>query len=198
MNRKVEQGHATRRELLATATRLFAARGYEDTSIEAVLQETGVSRGALYHHFPSKEALFEAVLEELEGTIARDVAAAAGELEDPVEMLRAGSLAWLRMAGDPVIQQIVLIDAPSVVGWERWREIDEGNSFGLLKAALQGAAEKGLVPAGSVDVLAHMLLAALIEVALVTSRAEDTADATRAGEEALEKLLGSLLGSGLR
>ncbi len=194
MNRKVEQGHATRRQLLATATRLFADRGYEGTSIEAVLQETGVSRGALYHHFTSKEALFEAVLEEMEATIARDVAAAAGEIESPVEMLRAGSLAWLRMAGDPVIQQIVLIDAPSVVGWQRWREIDEGNSFGLLKAALQGAADQGLVPSGSVDVLAHMLLAALIEVALVISRAEDTAAATRAGEEALEELLGSLLG----
>ena len=193
MSRKVEQGHATRRDLVATATRLFADRGYEGTSIEAVLQETGVSRGALYHHFSSKEALFEAALEEMEATIARDVAAAAGELEDPVEMLRAGSLAWLRMAGDPVIQQIVLIDAPSVVGWQRWREIDEGNSFGLLKTALQGAADKGRVPAGSVDVLAHMLLAALIEVALVISRAEDTAAATRQGELALEELLGRLL-----
>ena len=196
MNRKVEQGHATRRELVSTATRLFAENGYESTSIEAVLKETGVSRGALYHHFQSKEALFDAVLMEMEGAIARDVTAAAGELDDPAEMLRAGSLAWLRMAGDPVIQQIVLIDAPSVVGWQRWREIDEGNSFGLLKAALQGAAEKGRVPAGSVDVLAHMLLAALIEVALVIARADDTAEATRTGEEALEQLLARLLGEG--
>jgi AcrR family transcriptional regulator len=194
-NRRVEQGHATRRELVSTATRLFAERGYESTSIEAVLEQTGVSRGALYHHFESKEALFDAVLMEMEAAIARDVAAAAGDLaDDPVQMLRAGSLAWLRMAGDPVIQQIVLIDAPSVVGWQRWREIDEGNSFGLLKAALGAAAERGLVPTGSVDVLAHMLLAAMIEVALVIARAEDTAEATRAGEEALEELLGSLLG----
>ena len=195
VNRRVEQGHATRRELVDTATRLFAENGYEATSVEAVLKETGVSRGALYHHFQSKEALFDAVLMEMEAAIARDVTAAAGVLDEPVEMLRAGSLAWLRMAGDPVIQQIVLIDAPSVVGWERWREIDEGNSFGLLKAALQGAAGKGLVATGSVDVLAHMLLAALIEVALVIARAEDTAEATRAGEEALEQLLASLLGS---
>src|SRR5690242_20854208 len=83
---------------------MFAERGYEDTSIEAVLREAGVSRGSLYHHFASKEALFEAVAEEVETDVgARTLAAAAGA-DGPVAALRAGSLAWIRLAGDPVVQ----------------------------------------------------------------------------------------------
>jgi AcrR family transcriptional regulator len=193
ISKRAEQGQATRDQLLSAATRLFAEHGYDGTAIEAVLQEAGVSRGALYHHFANKEALFEAVLEAVEHDIAQAVLAAAGSAADPVDGLRAGAFAWLDFARDPVVQQIALIDAPSVVGWERWREIDEGHGFGLLKAALQGAAAEGRVRAESVDVLAHMLLAALVEVAMVIARAEDADAALAQGKAAVEELLQSLL-----
>jgi AcrR family transcriptional regulator len=193
MSKRVEQGQTTRDRLLAAATRLFAIRGYEATAIEAVLKETGVSRGALYHHFANKEALFEAVLEAVEHDIAQVVLAAASGTSDPVEGLRAGAFAWLDFARDPVVQQIALIDAPSVIGWERWREIDEDHGFGLLKAGLQGAAGEGRVRAESVDVLAHMLLAALVEVAMVIARAEDADAALSRGKAAVDDLLRSLL-----
>src|SRR4029450_4226177 len=91
------------------------------TSIEAVLREAGISRGALYHHFSGKEALFEAVLEQVGADIATKLAAAARDASDPVEALRAGCHAWLRLARDPTVRRIVLVDALPVVGWGKWR-----------------------------------------------------------------------------
>src|ERR1700758_1298620 len=119
VNRNVARGEATRGQLIAVATHMFAERGYEDTSIEAVLREAGVSRGSLYHHFPSKEALFEAVAEEVETSVGTQTLRAASGAEGPAEALRAGFVAWIRLAGDPVVRRILLIDGPSVLGWER-------------------------------------------------------------------------------
>jgi AcrR family transcriptional regulator len=193
VNRKVEKGQATRRQLVSAATRLFAARGYEATSVEAVLDEAGVSRGALYHHFEDKRALFEAVLEAVEEELAARVLQAAEMSGDPRQSLRDGCLAWLGSLRDPVVRRIVLVDAPSVVGWARWREIDECHWFGLLKAGLAESLAPGRLDPTTVDVLAHMLLAALNELAFVIARAEDTEAAAQAGEKALGDLLERLL-----
>ena len=193
MNKKAERGRATRGQLLEIATGLFAERGYEDTSIEAVLQESDVSRGALYHHFGGKEALFEAVLTAVETDISEKLEAATRHLSDPVEILRAGCLTWVRLAGDPVIQRIVLIDAPSVIGWEGRREQDEKYALGTMRTALRYVAEAGLLPPAHVDLFAHMLLAALDELALVIARATDVPAALKSGEAAVEELLTRLL-----
>jgi len=193
VNRKVERGQATRRQLVAAATRLFAERGYEATSVETVLEEAGVSRGALYHHFEDKRALFEAVLETVEEDLAAVVMAAAEKSGDPSRSLQAGCVAWLQSLRDPVVRRIVLVDAPSVVGWQRWREIDECHWFGLIKAGLAESLPPGRHDPAGVDVLAHMLLAALNELAFVIARAEDTEAAARAGEAALGDLLERLL-----
>ncbi|WP_431923675.1 TetR/AcrR family transcriptional regulator [Nonomuraea jabiensis] len=186
MNLKAERGAATRDRVLAIATRLFADRGYDDTSIEVVLQESGLSRGALYHHYAGKDALFEAVLEATESAIGGKIRAAVRGITDPAAALRAGVLAWISLAGDPVIQRIVLIDAPAVMGWERWRAMEERYSFGMLKAAL-GAT--GAVPAEFLDLHAHMLLAAVNESALMVARGGDPTTAVAAVEEFLRRLL---------
>lgn len=192
MNRRIAQGETTRGELMAIGRRLFAAHGYDGTSIEAVLDEAKMSRGALYHHFDSKEALFAAVLETVEADVARAITKAAAGIADPVVALRAGCDAWLRLARDPVVRQIALIDAPAVVGWQQWRAIDERYAFGLLKGGLQAAAAAGRVRADVVDVLAHMLLAALAEVALVVARAGDGTKAVKQGQTAVHELLDRL------
>ncbi|HKV40662.1 MAG TPA: TetR/AcrR family transcriptional regulator [Blastocatellia bacterium] len=193
MNKKVEQGNATRHQIVAAARQLFATLGYEATSIEAVLRESGVSRGALYHHFDSKEALFSVVLQEVEAEIAHVVSAAARGIDDPSRALAAGCGAWLGLASDPAIRQIALIDAPSVVGWQKWRQADESYGFGLLKTGLSAAATAGRMRPELVDVFAHILLAALAEVALVIARAPDPAAATGVGRIAIEELIGRLL-----
>ncbi len=194
MNKRIDQGRATREHVVAVATRLFAERGYEATSIDAVLEESGVSRGSLYHHFASKEALFEATFAAVETKIGEETVAAVAGTTDPTAALRAGCLAWIRLAGDPVVQRIVLIDAPAVLGWERWREMEEQYALGLLKAAMQAEANEGRVRADLVDVFAHMLLATMNELALLIARADDQDSAQRIAVDAVDELLRRLLG----
>jgi AcrR family transcriptional regulator len=192
-NKNVARGEATRSQLIAVATRLFAAQGYEDTSIDAVLREAAVSRGSLYHHFPSKEALFEAVLEDVEAKVGERAVAATVGADGPVEALRAGCLEWIRVAGDPVVQRILLIDAPSVLGWERWRAMGE-RPLGFIRAVLQFVADQGRMRPDLVEPLAHVLLAAIDEVALLVAQSDDPGDAMRSGSDAIDELLRRLLG----
>ena len=194
MDRRQDRGQATRDQLVTEATRLFAERGFDATSVEAVLDAAGVSRGSLYHHFKSKDALFEAVLDAAEVRIGEaTLLAAAGAGDDPAAILRAGALEWIRLAGDPVVQRIVLIDAPAVLGWERWREIEEQNALGNLRIAMQAVADDGRIDAALVDPFAHMLLAAVNELALMVARADDTETAQRQAEVAVDELLTRLL-----
>ncbi|HEY7486421.1 MAG TPA: TetR/AcrR family transcriptional regulator [Streptosporangiaceae bacterium] len=193
MNKKVERGRATREQLIAIATRLFAERGYEDTSIEAVLQESGVSRGALYHHFSGKEGLFEAVHEEVGIQVARDYGDAIQGLGDPVAILYAGARTWVRLAGDPTVQRILLVDAPAVFGWQRWRDMENEYSLGPVKDVLQAVADAGRLPEHLVTPFAHMLLASLNEIGFVIAQSDDTEKATREGEIAVAALIDRIL-----
>ena len=194
MDKRAERGQSTREQMVAVATRLFGERGYEGASVEAVLRESGVSRGALYHHFTDKKALFEAVLEAVEADAARRTVEAAAGLTDPAAALRAGCEAWVRIAGEPQVRRIVLIDAPGVVGWARWREIDEAYGFGNLKAALAAIAATGRLDAELVDLFAHMILAALNEIALIVAQSPDREEATRRAQSAVDQLLTRFLG----
>jgi AcrR family transcriptional regulator len=198
MDKRADRGRATREQIVAVATELFAARGFDGTSIEAVLDHAGVSRGSLYHHFASKEALFEAALDAVEARIGEETNAIVATLgaTDSVAILRAGCLAWVRLAGDPVVQRIVLIDAPAVLGWERWREIEEQNALGTIKLVMQVAAAEGRITENLVDTFAHVVLATMNELALLIARATDTKAAQRDAETAVDEILTRLLGSG--
>jgi AcrR family transcriptional regulator len=194
-NKNVTRGEATRAQLIAIARRMFAERGYEDTSIEAVLREAGVSRGSLYHHFAGKEALFEAVAEDVETSVGEQTLVAAAGTEGPVDAMRAGFLAWIRLAGDPVVQRILLIDGPSVLGWERWWAMEERHALGLIRAVLQVIADEGHLPPDMVGTLAHVLLASVNEVALLVARSDDKEAAMQAGADTVDELLRRLFPS---
>jgi AcrR family transcriptional regulator len=194
VDRRSDRGQATRQHVLETATRLFTDPGYENTSIEMVLRECGMSRGALYHHFSGKEALFTAVLEAVEARVTSTVREAGQNAANPLDALRAGCDAWLLLARDPTVRRIVLIDAPSVIGWQAWREMDDQNGLGLLKAGLGMAAAAGRVPAGLVDMYAHILLATLTEVAMLIARSDDAAATIEAGRGAVEQIISRLFG----
>jgi AcrR family transcriptional regulator len=198
MSKRIEQGQATRQRLVAVATELFAERGYESTSIDAVLDQVEMSRGSLYHHFRNKQELFEAVLDAVEIRIGEATLGAAAAASSSAEALRAGCLAWVQLAADPVVRRIVLTDAPSVLGWSRWREIEEQHALGMLKAAMQAAAGEGRVRPDLADVYAHMLLATMNELAMIITRAEDRPLAQRTAEMAVDELLGRLLGPASR
>ena len=193
MGTRVEQGQATRAALISVATELFAAHGYEATAIPAVLQAAGVSRGALYHHFESKEALFEAVLESVEAGVMARVTRSAAAARNPLDGLRRGCDAYLALCREPKVRQISLVDAPVVVGWQRWREIDEQHAFGLVKGAIAAIAADGRLKPELVDVVAHIVLASLVEVALLVARADESRLSIRRGQEAIDELLTALL-----
>jgi AcrR family transcriptional regulator len=192
-NKNIARGEATRAQLVAIATRLFADHGYEGTSIEAVLKEAGVSRGSLYHHFAGKEALYEAVVEDVETKVGMQTLAAAGDATGPVDALRKGFIEWIRLASDPVVQRILLIDAPSVLGWQEWRAMEERHALGLIRAVLQEVANQGNMRPELVGTLAHVLLASVNEVALLVARSDDQEAAMKDGADAIDELLRRLL-----
>jgi AcrR family transcriptional regulator len=191
---KDEKSASTRTRIIAAARRLFAASGYDGTSTESVLEATKLSRGALYHHFENKEALFTAVLEAVEEDVTARTARIPAGVTDPVEALRAAFHSFLAQACEPEVRQIVLIDAHSVVGWQKWREIEERHGLGRLKQALKIIAATGRIREDMVDVFAHILLASLIEVAFLVARSPDPPAAADTGRKAMNELLERLLG----
>jgi AcrR family transcriptional regulator len=193
-SRKQEQSEATKAALISVARGLFAEKGYADTSTEEIVQGAGVTRGALYHHFRDKEDLFEATFEQVETEVTQRLMLASAQGAtggDQWQGLLAGVRAFLEECRVPEVQQIVLLDAPSVLGWQRWREIEAKYGFGLVKTALQGAMDSGLIARQPVDPLAHMLLGALTEAGMMTARARN--DAERAEiEQTVTAILGAL------
>ena len=171
--RQAERTAATRRALLDAARALFAARGYARTAREDIVGAAGVTRGALHHHFTNKEGLFRAVFEETEEVLAGRILAAAADARDEADALRRGCAAFLDAATDPAIQQIILIDAPAVLGWQEWRALDEVYGLGLVRDGLGMAMEAGQIRRQPVAPLAHLLLGALNEAALYIAGADD-------------------------
>ena len=190
--RKAEQYEHTRRLLLDVARRLFAEHGYAGTATEEVVRRAGVTRGALYYHFRDKRDLFRAVVEDLQQQILGQVQAAAATAADPWAALRAGLHAFLDACMEPAVQRIVLLDAPSVLGWAAWRELDAKYGFGLLRTVLQELMDAGLLEPQPVEPLAHILLGALSEAGLVIAEAEDVAEARAAVGASLDRLLRGL------
>lgn len=178
---------ATREALIAAARGLFTERGYEDVGTEEIVRAAGVTRGALYHHFPDKARLLEAVYERVEAESTERVARVVlgSELHSPLEAMKAGVEAFLDECAKPELRQIALHDAPAVLGWERWREIGAANGLGLIEASLVAAIEAGEIRPLPVKPTAHLLMGSLDEAAMLLARS----DRSGAREEVTEVLL---------
>jgi AcrR family transcriptional regulator len=190
MTTKAEQAEATRAALLATARGLFAERGFAATSTEELVAAAGVTRGALYYHYADKRALFEAVFEDLERELVETLLAKLGAVaDDPLALLHGGVAAFLDACLDPAIQRIALLEAPAVLGWERYREIEQRYGLGVARAALQAAMDAGVVTPQPVEPLAHVLFGGLVEAALYMAAAPDQRRARREVGAALGTLI---------
>ena len=189
---KAAQSSATQQKLLAVARAVFATEGYGGARTEAIVRRAGVTRGALYHHFADKEALFAAVLVEIQGEVAARVATAAAAEHDPWQQLTAGCHAFLAASLDPEIQQIMLLDAPAALGWETWRRLDAAHSMRLLREGLEGALATGAIAPQPVEPLTHLLSGAMNEGALWIARSPQTAQALAEATAALKRLLDGL------
>ena len=192
MKIKVRQPEATRAALVAAARRLFAERGYAGVGTEEIVQVAGVTRGALYHHFTGKEDLMRAVLHDLSRELAEASATAALKETDQWRQILAAVDAFLDACTDPAVQRIMMTDAPSVLGWDEWREIDAQYGLGLVKASLENAMETGLIARQPLDPLAHLIVGALDEAAMYISRAPDPAAARREMGESVVRMLEGL------
>ena len=174
-----ERTAQTRAALITAARRLFGAEGFAVVGAERVTREAGMTRGALYHQFDGKAGLFAAVLDQVEAEIAQRVADAVAGFDpaDTTGMLVAGAAAWLDASTEPDLQRIVLLDGPSVLGWDRWREICLRHTVGLIAALLQDGIDRGSLPPQPVQALTHVLVGAVDEAALYIAQADDAAAA---------------------
>jgi len=186
---KAEQGEATRAKLMRAARELFTERGYAGVGTEEIVRRAQVTRGALYHHFADKRELFRAVHEQIEEEVIASIGTAMANAGDPIELLEIGTRAYLDVCTDPTITRITLVDAPSVLGWETWREIDLRYGLGLVMAGLQGGMDSGVLRQQPVKPLAHLMLGAMGEAGMMIANASDPAAARAEVEPALLGLI---------
>lgn len=193
---QAERTATTRARLLEAGRELFAAHGYADVSTQAVVEAAGVTRGALYHQFGDKAGLFAEVYEEVErglvAAITDRIASAAPA--DQIEAMRVGARLFLEECSSPAVARIVLIDAPAVLGWARWREVGMKYGLGIVEAMLAQAMSDGSIPEQPLRPTAHVLLGALDEAALYIARARDGGDALRQMVVVCDRLISGIAG----
>ncbi len=190
---KAHQSEITQHQLVQVARRLFAERGYSDIGTEEIVRAAQVTRGALYHHYRNKHDLFAAVVE----AVMRDIhtallAAAAPAKGDLWRALELGVEAFLDMSQQPEVLSIAFRDAPAVLGWQHWRELDARYGLGVLQTLFGGLMHKGLVKTQPVKPLAHLVLGALTEAALMIGNAPDPAMMRAEVAPSLRQLLDGL------
>jgi AcrR family transcriptional regulator len=183
MRRTQEDRSATTKSALVSAAReLFATRGYAAVPADEVVRAAGVTRGALYHHYGDKQGLFRAVFEDVEREVMAEVEAAMAGAPDVFTGVVTALTAFLDLCGRPEVRRISLTDAPTVLGWAQWREIEARHGLGLIIRILNDAVDARLLAPQPVEVLAQLVLSAVIEAALLVADSADPA-ATRASVE---------------
>jgi len=190
-NTKAEVAARTRAALEAAARKLFETRGFAAVSAEEIVAAAGVTRGALYHHYQGKEGLFEAVAEAAMQRLHENIAPAPGTATDAVDSLKQGVRRFLELSAAPRTQRILFIDAPLVMGWQRWRQMDARYGLGLLKRAVAAGMAQGSLRPGPPEMVAHVLLSAMIETSMIIAAAPRKRDARAQAEAVLDRVIDS-------
>jgi AcrR family transcriptional regulator len=189
---RADQVQQTRAALVRAARTLFGKQGFSETSVDDIAREARVTTGALYHHFATKTALFQAVFEQLhEESLALSAAAAAGGRDD-LDRLARGSDAFLDSILDPEIQRILIVDAPAVLGPERFTELDERYAFAAIVLLLEGARTAGIIHTEDPETLARLLMGALTRGAMLIANSPTPRTTRDAVSVSLRELLGGL------
>jgi AcrR family transcriptional regulator len=191
-SRQAENSAATRAALIKIARKLFAERGYADTATEEVVRRARVTRGALYHHFKDKQDLFKAVLLEEEKRLAESTALATAGETDPLNIMVKATDAFLDECLDPAVRQIVLVDAPAVLGWEQYRKIDDDHFLAGVVAVLEAAIQSGAISRQPVAPLARIIMGAVHEATMLIAHAPDRAKTRREVSEVITRLLNGI------
>lgn len=190
---QAERRAATVAAVLSAARKAFAANGFEATTIDAIAARAGVAKGAVYHHFASKEEIFEHVLDGIVADIAREVPlAAASAGGDLVDQMERGTLKYFESATAPGVRRILLIDGPAVLGWNKWREIDRRHFGRLVQIPLQHALGARL-SAGEIDALFDLLTGAVTEAAFICAAAKKPRKKARELAAGLRRLIAGVV-----
>jgi AcrR family transcriptional regulator len=188
---QAERSATTKDALLRAARPLFATHGFGAVSAESIATAAGVTRGAMYHQFADKTELFAAVFEAVESEVMTGIGEVvdASAQADPVELMKLGAHVWLDACTDPEVHRIILLDAPSVLGWERWREVGMRYGMGMVQALLQHAIDSGSMPPQPIVALAHVLIGALDEAALYLARSDGSEGTRKEIDDIVDRLL---------
>lgn len=186
---QAERLAATRAALLRAAHTIFAEQGYEAAATEDIVKRAKVTRGALYYHFEDKRALFEAVFEEVARGIAATVDEMAAPMSDPLMAMIEGTNAFLDACLDPAVRRIYLVDAPAVLGWHRWREIDAPHGVRSLREGVEAVMAARPNSRLALEPVTFLLAGAFNEAALWVAEATDEKAARRDMDRALRELI---------
>jgi AcrR family transcriptional regulator len=190
-----ERSAATRDALITAARKLWGLRGYAEVGTPEIATAAGVTRGAMYHQFADKATLFAEVVEVVEQDVMARMATLVAEsgATTPADAIRAAVDAWLDVSGDPEVRQLILLDAPSVLGWAAFRDVAQRYSLGMTEQLLIEAIKAGQLADQPVRALAHVLIGALDEAAMAIATADDPKRARREIGEVLHRLIDAML-----
>ena len=173
-SRKELSIEATRAALIDSARKHFGRQGYSEAEVSRIAADAGVTTGAIYHHYSGKQGLFQAVAEELEAEIL--ATAASIECANPWQRLRLGFEKLIDICASPEVQRIIFIDAPQVIGPDRWREIELRYAYGALRNVLGTLRDARVIKPYPVDLIARTLLALLHEASAEVARSRHDPD----------------------
>jgi AcrR family transcriptional regulator len=192
MTSQAERRQSTQDAIVAAATTLFGSNGFTATTIDDIAAAACVAKGAIYHHFASKEAIFEVVLRQTSAALASNLRSEAQQAADVLAMLTLATDAYFRACGQGPTGQIILKDGPAVLGWARWREIDEEHFGRAIPWALGVAMDQDLIEREPVGPLARLLLGAVTEAAAACAASADPSTTGREHAAAFERLIQGL------
>ena len=193
--RQEERRARTRTAIVAAARKRFGEVGFADTTIDGIAAAADVAKGAVYHHFASKEALFASVFEAVSTELVAKVAASARPEADPLDNLVRATRTYFALCADPPVARITLQDAPGVLGYERWRQLDAAHFGGLVSGGLQAAMRAGAIDEQPLAPLANIVLAAIQAAALDCAAQDDFETAAEAYLQSFVAILQGLAAS---
>jgi len=191
MTSQAQRRAASIAAIISAASELFTARGFAAASIDDIASRAGVAKGAVYHHFESKEQIFQRVFEQMTGALAAEVAATAATGKSILDRFERGTLKYLTSIAGSKFRQVLLIDGPAVLGWEKWREIDTRSFGGVMKAPVERTPLARL-SAREMAAIGHLIAGAVSEAALVCATSDHRVRAARDFTSALLKMLAPL------
>jgi AcrR family transcriptional regulator len=192
MATQAERREKTRASIIKAARRIFGDRGFAATTMDDIAASARVAKGAVYHHFPTKEAVFEAVFEQVSLDLVSELDRISRAENDPLAAMAAGTQGYFAACSKGPTGQIILRDGPAVLGWERWREIDAKHFGGKFPLALTAAMEAGVIATQPIEPLARLLLGAVTEAAVAVSANSDIGKAGVDYARAFQSLLDAL------